>query len=127
MLSYGISSESSTSVIKPYNLPSKFLDKNNKAYLIFNHYNNFTDKLPSNLRYIPEYHIVASGQFTKSQFKEAIKNVRPIIDVDLRGEYHGFNNDLAVSFKTLPYDDINLKKSQSEIISTEKYIFNLLG
>ncbi|WP_367363785.1 hypothetical protein [Candidatus Tisiphia endosymbiont of Nedyus quadrimaculatus] len=106
-----------------YMLPSEYLNNGNLAYFQFNNHNKLQELLPKNIRYIEQYNIIASGQFSVNQFKNAIGSKTDIIDVDLRNEYHGFNDLNPVSFISLPYDDVNANKSQEEIIVREQYLF----
>jgi hypothetical protein len=103
-------------------LPSEYLNNGNLAYFQFNNYNKLQGLLPKNIRYIEQYSIIASGQFSVDQFKNVIGSKTDIIDVDLRNEYHGSNDLNPVSFISLPYDDVNANKSQEEIIVREQYL-----
>ncbi|MCC8398717.1 MAG: hypothetical protein LN569_05490 [Rickettsia endosymbiont of Labidopullus appendiculatus] len=106
-----------------YMLPSEYLNNGNVVYFTFDHYSTLQKPLPENIRYIEQYNIIASGQFSVQQFKNAIGSKTDIIDVDLRGEYHGFNDLKPVSFGNVPYNDVNANKSQETIIMQEQHIF----
>ena len=99
-------------------------NKLNQVYLELNNYKYSAESLPHHLRYLDDYKIIASSQFNESQFVNAIHNKPKVIDVDLRAEYHGFNNGVPFSFIALPNDDINADKLQSVIIPQEEYILH---
>ncbi len=105
-----------------YMLPPEYLNNGNQVYFRFDNHSTLQKPLPENIRYIEQYNIIASGQFSVQQFKNAIGS-KDIIDVDLRGEYHGFNDLNPVSFVNVPYDDVNANKSQEKIIVQEQHIF----
>ncbi len=107
-----------------YLLPQQYLNNNNPAYLIFNKYETLQESIPANFRTIEDYHILASAQFNVKQFQTATKDYPGIMVIDLRGEYHGLINDLPVSFKALPYNDINANKNHDVMIAQEQFIFN---
>lgn len=98
--------------------------KLNQVYLELNNYKYAAESLPHHLRYLDDYKIIASSQFNESQFVNAIHNKSKVIDVDLRAEYHGFNDGIPFSFIALPNDDINVDKLQSVIIPQEEYILH---
>lgn len=98
--------------------------KLNQVYLELNNYKYAAESLPHHLRYLDDYKIIASSQFNESQFVNAIHNKPKVIDVDLRAEYHGFNDGIPFSFIALPNDDINADKLQSVIIPQEEYILH---
>lgn len=99
-------------------------NKLNQVYLELNNYKYSAESLPHHLRYLDDYKIIASSQFNEAQFVNAIHNKSKVIDVDLRAEYHGFNNGVPFSFIALPNDDINVDKLQSVIIPQEEYILH---
>ncbi|WP_425363320.1 hypothetical protein [Candidatus Tisiphia endosymbiont of Hybos culiciformis] len=107
-----------------YMLPPEYLNNGNLAYFGFNNHNKLSEFLPKHIRYINQYNIIGSGQFSVNQFKNAIVSKVDIIDVDLRSEYHGFNGLNPVSFISLPYNDSNTNRFQEEIIVQEQYLFN---
>lgn len=103
-------------------LGESYLNANNPAYLQLNNYKYVNQKLPPKLRYLDNYRIIASAQFTESQFINAIQNKGKVVDVDLRAEYHGFNNGIPFSYIALPYDNVNFGKSQDVILRQEQQI-----
>lgn len=103
-------------------LPDKYLNKSNQAYLNLNNYQYLNQALPYHYRVLANYRIIASGQFSESQFVNATKGFGQVIDVDLRGEYHGFNQGAPFSYIALPNDDENLNKPQKAIINQENHI-----
>lgn len=109
-----------------YNLPSVYLNNANPTYLVMNQFATRNESLPANFRVIESYHILASGQFSIAQFQYATLGYSDIIDIDLRGEYHGFINGLPNSFKSLPNDDINMFRTSAQITDLESVIYNQL-
>lgn len=107
---------------KDLSLGESYLNANNPAYLQLNNYKYVNQKLPPKLRYLDNYRIIASAQFTESQFINAIQNKGKVVDVDLRAEYHGFNNGIPFSYIALPYDNVNFGKSQDIILKEEHQI-----
>ena len=103
-------------------LGESYLNAANPAYLQLNNYKYLNQKLPAKLRYLDNYKIIASAQFSESQFINAIQNKGKVIDVDLRAEYHGFNNGIPFSYIALPYDNVNFGKSQDIILKDEHQI-----
>lgn len=99
-------------------------NKLNQVYLELNNYKYNSEPLAQHLRYLDDYKIIASSQFNESQFVNAIHHKPNVIDVDLRAEYHGFNNGIPFSFIALPNDDINVDKLQSVIVPQEEYILH---
>ena len=106
-----------------YSLPVTYSIDAKPVYLTASHYKSIQESMPVNFRVIEPYHILASAQFSVMQFQNSTAIYPNIIDVDLRSEYHGFINNIPLTFKVLPNDDINADKSQDLIVQNERHIF----
>lgn len=109
-----------------YQLPESYLNQKNPGYLELNNYLHHHEALPAHLRYIPQYRIIASSQFNESQFVNVIAGKGDIIDIDLRGEFHGFNQGQPFSYIALPNNNMNNNKNYSQIVAQEQQILNTL-
>lgn len=81
--------------------------------------------LPMRLRDIPTLNISGSAQFTKDQLLNLKNSINKdnICIVDLRQEYHGMINDLAISFLN-PYKDLNNGFTTEQTIKAENSLLN---
>lgn len=101
-------------------LPAKFRTTNNTIKL--------NEKKEVNLLGLSDLNASGSGAFSKNELVEIKNNIgnKPIIDVDLRQESHGFVNGIGISYYGKK-DDANLNLTSDEVISDENNKLNTIA